>query len=78
MNALKGIYQNGTIELLEKPRFETPVEVLVIFPEKRKAVKKIGGLFKGFPIDYERIGRDLKELSRRSEEHLLSELGDDK
>jgi len=77
MNAVKGIYHNGTIELLEKPQFQTSVEVLVIFPETRKVVKKIGGLFVDFPIDYEQVTRDLNTLSRTSEEHLLDEFEED-
>ena len=48
MNAVKGVYQNGEVDLLEKPQFETPVEVLVIFSEKQKKVKKNRRAFQRF------------------------------
>ena len=46
MNAIKGIYHNGVIELIEKPEMQETSEVLVIFPDKRKKIAKIGGIFK--------------------------------
>ncbi len=70
-HAIKGIYNNGEIELIGTPNFSGPVEVLVIFSEKKK-IRKIGGLFKGFAIDYDKMEDDLKELSRKSAEHILS------
>jgi hypothetical protein len=76
MNAVKGIYKDGMIELIEKPKFPEPIEVLVVFPEKERRVKKIGGRFKDSQIDYDKLDEELKELSRKSEEHLLSELED--
>ena len=36
MNAIKGIYHNGVIELIEKPETQETSEVLIIFPEKKK------------------------------------------
>lgn len=78
MQVLKGIYNKGVIDLFDKPKFQEPIEVIIIFPEKQKKIKKIGGLFKNFTIDYEKMEKDLKELSRSSEDHLLSEIGDEK
>ena len=46
MNAIKGIYHNGVIELIEKPETQETSEVLVIFPDKRKKIAKISGIFK--------------------------------
>ncbi len=53
MNAIKGIYHNGVIELIEKPETPEISEVLVIFPKKSKGISKIGGLFKNYAINYE-------------------------
>lgn len=36
MNAIKGIYHDGVIELIEKPETQETSEVLVIFPGKKK------------------------------------------
>jgi hypothetical protein len=77
MNAIQGIYKNGTIELIEEPEFSEPVEVLVVFPEKPKVIKQIGGLFKNKTIDYDTIEEELRELSRKSEAHLLREWADE-
>jgi hypothetical protein len=71
MNIIKGIYKNGKIELIENPVFNEAIEVLIIFPEKKKNITKIGGMFKGSNIDYEQIEAELKELSQGSEKHLL-------
>jgi hypothetical protein len=76
MNAVKGIYKDGMIELIEKPKFPGPIEVLVVFPEQKRYVKKIGGRFKDSQIDYDKLEEELKTLSRKSEEHLLNELED--
>ena len=51
MNAIKGIYHNGVIELIEKPATQETSEVLVIFPDKRKKIAKIGGIFKKYDIN---------------------------
>lgn len=75
MNAVKGIYYNGVVELIEKPDTKGTAEVLVIFPEKKKKIAKIGGLFKGHKIDYARVERELKKLSKQSERHLLEKAG---
>ena len=76
MNAIKGIYHNGVIELIEKPETQETSEVLVIFPEKKKGISKIGGLFKNHGIDYEEIDEELKKLTRDSQRHILDETGD--
>jgi len=55
----------------------SPSEVLMIFPAGPKRVVKIGGLFKGYEIDEEKIARALAELNRRSTEHLEEEAGED-
>ena len=73
MNAVKGIYRNGMIVCIEKPVFQEPVEVLIIFPKPEKKVKQIRGLCEDAFIDDEQIRKDLKELSRLSEKHLLEE-----
>ena len=36
MKTVKGIYENGTIKLLEKVRFKKNQKVLVTFPEEEK------------------------------------------
>ena len=76
MNIIKGIYNNGKIELIAHPFFNEPMEVLVIFPESKKKITKIGGMYKNSKIDYEKIEADLKELSQNSEKHLLKEFKD--
>lgn len=73
MNAIKGIYHNGVIELIEKPGIKGTAEVLIVFPEKKKKIAKIGGLFKGYKIDYAGIERELKKLSKRSRQHILDD-----
>ena len=73
MNAVKAIYHDGIVEMIEKPLVEGTAEVLVIFPEKQKKVVKIGGLFKGQAIDYEGIEADLKQLDDASKKHMLDE-----
>jgi hypothetical protein len=76
MNAIKGIYHDGVIELIEKPETQETSEVLVIFPEKKKGISKIGGLFKNYDINYEEIDEELKKLTRDSQRHILDETGD--
>lgn len=76
MNVLKGVYHDGVIDLIETPKFKDMSEVYVIFPEKRKRIKKLFGLCKDDNIDYDQIEKDLKELSRNSEKHLLEEFND--
>jgi hypothetical protein len=34
--AIRGIYNNGMIDLIEKPDFQGPVEVLIVFLENKK------------------------------------------
>ena len=36
MDAVRGIYHDGIIELIEKPATEETAEVLIIFPQKTK------------------------------------------
>ena len=76
MNAIKGIYHDGVIELIEKPETQETSEVLVIFPEKKKGISKIGGLFKNHGINYGEIEEELKKLTRDSQRHILDETGD--
>jgi hypothetical protein len=71
MNAIKGFYNNGKVELLEKPQNVENSEVLVIFPDTNKGIVKINGLFKNQNIDYDQIENDLKESNLNSENHLL-------
>jgi len=76
MNAIKGIYHNGVIELIEKPEMQETSEVLVIFPDKRKKIAKIGGIFKKYDINYAEVEEELKKLSLNSQRHILDEIGD--
>lgn len=76
MKAKKGIYHNGVVELIEKPETQETSEVLVIFPEKKKGISKIGGRFKNFNINYDEIEEELKKLSQDSQKHILGETGD--
>jgi hypothetical protein len=71
--AIEGIYKNGSIELIKTPEFHLPVEVMVIFFENKKKIIKLGGLFKNFTVDYDKIEQDLKELKRNSSVHILDE-----
>ena len=75
MLTLKGIYNDGIIELFQKPDIKQPIEVVVVFPElEKKEIKKIRGLFKNSSIDYKEISNDLSVLSKNSEEHIIKEL----
>ncbi len=76
MDAVKGVYHKGIIELIEKPESQETAEVLIIFPQKGKKIKKIGGLFKKYAIDYGAVEKDLKKLSSKSQNHILSEFQD--
>ena len=76
MNAIKDIYHNGVIELIEKSETQETSEVLVIFPEKKKGISKIGGLFKNYDINYDEIEAELNKLSQDSQRHILDETGD--
>ncbi|HHT9146149.1 MAG: DUF104 domain-containing protein [Candidatus Brocadiaceae bacterium] len=76
MNAIKGIYHNGMIELIEKPETQETSEVLVIFPDKRKKIAKIGGIFKNYDTNYKEVEEELKKLSLDSQRHILDETGD--
>jgi len=71
MNSVKGIYHDGIVEPIMKPKIDAPTEVIIIFPDETKGITKIGGMFKTDHIDYSQIEKDLKELSRRSEESLI-------
>jgi hypothetical protein len=76
VNALKAIYHDGVVEFIDKPIIQGMTEILIIFPEKVKKVKKIGGLFKNHFIDYEAVNAEIKSLSRDSQGHLISEAGE--
>ncbi len=58
--AVEGIYKNGNVELTEMPEFDKPVGVLVIFPENKKKIGKLGGLFKDFTVSAVTSGSILK------------------
>jgi len=73
MNALKGIYHKGMVELFEKPGKMETSEVLVIFPDKQKKITRIGALFQGCKINYGDIDKELKKLSKQSQKHILTE-----
>lgn len=73
MEAIKGIYHDGLVELIDKPEDKEVSEVLVIFPEKQKKITKIGGMFKNHNINYDEIKDDLKKLSTNSETHLIKD-----
>ncbi len=51
MNAVKGIYTDGSIKSIEKPVYQKPVEVLIIFPKSEKKVTRLRGLCKDDDID---------------------------
>lgn len=74
MDSVRGIYHDGTIELIEKPEIQETSEVLIIFPQKKKKITSIGGLFKKHAIDYDALKDELKKLNKESEKHIISEL----
>lgn len=76
MEAVKGVYHNGIVELIEKPESKETAEVLIIFPQKGKKITKIGGLFKKYNIDYEAVEQELKKLNHKAQDHMISELQD--
>lgn len=76
MYAIKGIYRHGAIECIEKPAFPEPVEVLIVFPEHEKVVKKIRGRFQGYLINYDDMEAELQSLSRQEADHLLHEVNE--
>ena len=76
MDALRGIYHDGIIELIQKPTTEETAEVLIIFPQKTKKITKIYGLFKAHVIDYNAVKKELKKLDRESQEHMMDEFKD--
>ena len=76
MYAIKGIYRHGAIECLEKPAFTEPVEVLIVFPEQKKTVKKIRGRFPGAAIHYDAMEVELRAVSRQETAHLLREVAE--
>ena len=45
-------------------------EVLIIFPDSAKSIKKIGGLFKDSDIDYNAMEEELTNLSKKAELHI--------
>ena len=76
MDAVRGIYHDGIIELIEKPATEETAEVLIIFPQKTKKITKIYGLFKAHVIDYNAVKKELIKLDRESQEHMMDEFKD--
>lgn len=77
MDAVKGIYHDGKVELIERPTTEETAEVLIIFPQKTKKITKIYGLFKTHVIDYKGVEKELKKLDRESHEHMVGDLEDE-
>jgi hypothetical protein len=75
MSTVKGIYHNGVVELIEQPETRETSEVLIIFPDKKKKIAKIGGLFKGYDLNYKEIVEELKKLNHDSQKHLIDEAG---
>ena len=73
MDAVKGIYHDGIIELIEKPDIQGTSEVLIVFPQGKKKAVSIGGLFKGYVIDCKAVEEELKTVSQVSEKHILDE-----
>ena len=73
--AIEGVYRNGIVELAETPIFQEPVNVLVVFLNKEKRVRRLGGLFKDTTVDYEQLEQDLQELQSGAAAHLLAEAG---
>jgi len=74
MNMVKGIYHDGIVEPIEKLKTGEFTEVIIIFPEQKKSVNKIGGLFKDYEIDFKQVSKDLKKLSQKSEKHIIEKL----
>ncbi len=74
MNMIKGIYHNGIIEPIEKPKNNDLAEVIIIFPDTGKKVKKIKGIFQDQEIDYNQIDQDLKELNKDIEKNLSGKI----
>jgi len=74
MDTVKGIYHDGIVELIEKPEAIEPSDVLVVFPQKKKKIVSIGGLFKNHTIDYEAVEDELKKLNQETQKHIISEL----
>ena len=72
MNSIKGIFHDGIIEPIMKPDIDDPSEVLIIFPDSKKSIRKIGGLFQEHDIDYKQITDDLKELNKKSDIRILN------
>ena len=70
--AIEGVYRNGAVELAETPPFHEPVNVLVVFLNKRKRITKLGGLFKDTAVDYDQLEQDMKMMQRESVAHLLA------
>jgi hypothetical protein len=63
MNMIRGIYHDGIVEPIEKPKNNDLAEVIIIFPDSGKSVKRIGGLYKNHEIDFDSIDQELKQLS---------------
>lgn len=73
MNVYKGVYHDGIVEMIENPKKKETSSVLVIFPENKKRIKKILGLFKDHKINYEQIKKDLKNFNKQSEKNILKD-----
>ncbi|HEO65708.1 MAG TPA: hypothetical protein ENI73_07545 [Spirochaetes bacterium] len=60
--------------MIEKPEHQEVTEVLIIFPQKRKKITRIGGLFKDHVIDYSEVEDELKKLGSESQDHIINKL----
>ena len=74
MNAVKGIFKDGIVELIDAPGITNQTEVLVIFPDKKKNVRKIRGLYKNALINYDDIENELKTCNSLSEKEILKDM----
>ena len=74
MKRFNAIYNNGEVELIDKPDSTEPTKVFVLFPDENTEIRALRGAKKSkSPIDYSAISKDLAELSKESEKHIEEE-----
>jgi len=74
MNAVKAYFHNGIIDFIEQPCRQDNTKVLVIFPEKKTAIRSLRGAIQSSkPIDYTSIASELHHLSQQSKLHIQEE-----
>ena len=74
MKRFNAIYNNGEVELIDKPDSTKPTKVFVLFPDENTEIRALRGAKKSkSPIDYSAISKDLANLSKESEKHLEEE-----